>query len=94
MGSGFEPVGPSQILDAQTHRACGVLAHKIHGSENPAFGRYQFTMGVLSGENFSPFQRHIKIVNVEMDGAAICRIERQMSDSCHCKMGLAVTPLP
>ena len=35
-------------------------------------------MSVVSGKSFSPFQRHIKFVEVEMDGAAICRREEEI----------------
>ena len=44
---------------------CGVLARKIRGSESPVVGRQQFTMGVVSGKNLLPFQRHIKIEEVD-----------------------------
>ena len=40
--------------------ACDVRARKIGDSKGPVVGRQQFTMGFVSGENFSPFQRHVK----------------------------------
>ena len=44
---------------------------------------------VLSQEKiFVPFQRHIQIVEVEIDGAAIHRQEAEMG-LCHCEMDLS-----
>ena len=67
MASSFGPEGPSSIPDAAKDPSskCGVLAHKIRGSESPVVGRQQFTMGIVSGKNFPPFQRHIKIEEVD-----------------------------
>ena len=50
-----------------------VSACKIRGSGSPVVVHQQFTMGVISGKNFPPFQRRIKIGEVVMDGAAIYR---------------------
>ena len=58
--------------------ACGVCARKIRGSESPVIGRQQFTMVVVSGKIFIPCQRLIKIVKVEIDGAAIYRQESEI----------------
>ena len=67
--SGFKPEGPGSIPDAAKDppSACSLRAHKIYGSKSPMIGHYQFTMG----ENFPPFQRHIKIVEVEVDGVLL-----------------------
>ena len=76
MVQGFGPEGLGSIPDAvkDPPSAYGVHAHKIHGSKSPMVSFQQFAVSVVSGENFPPFQRHIKIGEVEMDGAAIyCR---------------------
>ena len=39
-------------------------------------------MSVVTGENFPPLQRQIKIAEVETDGVAVCR-KRLKLDSCH-----------
>ena len=70
----FGPEGPGLIPDAAKDppSTCSVCTRKICGSERPAVGHKQFTMDVVSGENFPPFHRHIV-----MDGAAIyhCKAE-------------------
>ena len=67
MVSSFGPEGTGSIPNAAKDppSKCGVLARKIRGSESPMVGRKQFTMGVVSGKNFPPFQRHIKIEEVD-----------------------------
>ena len=57
MASGFGPEGPGSIPDGSKDplSACGVRARKIRDSESPVVGRKQFTIGVVSGENFPPF---------------------------------------
>ena len=40
--------------------------------------RLQITMGVVSRKNAPPFKRNIKIVEVEMDGAAFYRREAEI----------------
>ena len=52
---------------------------------NPGFRKYRgrslavcYRENLESGENVSPFQRHIKIVEVEMYGAAICHTEEKI----------------
>ena len=64
MASGIGSEGPGSIPDAARDplSACGARARKFCGSESAVAGRLQFTMGVVSGGNFPPFQRHIKIV--------------------------------
>ena len=77
MASSFGPEGPDLIPDAAEDppSVFGVHARKIRGSKSSIVGRQHFTMGVVYGENFPPFQRHIKIVKVEGDGVAIYRKE-------------------
>ena len=58
--------------------ACGVRDLKMRGFESPVVGRYQFTMGVVSGENFTPFYRQIKFMEVEIYGVAIYRREAEI----------------
>ena len=52
--------------------ACRVRARKIRDSESPMVGRQQFTMGVVSEKNFPPFQRYIKIE--EVDDGCCCHL--------------------
>ena len=72
-GFGLEDTVPFQ-MPPKTHLVHAVYGLvKIVGSGSPVVCRYQFTMVVVSGENFPPFRRHIKIGEMEMDGATICR---------------------
>ena len=73
MESGFGNEGPVPIPEAtqDSPSACGECSCKIHNSESPVDGLQQFTTGVVSGENFNPLQKQIKVVEVGMDDAAI-----------------------
>ena len=65
---GFGLEGPGSIPHATTKDppiTWGVCAHKTYSFESPMVSRQQFTMGVLSEKNFPPFQRHIKIEEVD-----------------------------
>ena len=75
MASGFGPEGPGSISDTKEDppSAYGVLTLKIRGSESPLIGPQQFTTGIVTGKNFSPFKRHIKIEGKEMDAVVIYR---------------------
>ena len=75
MAPGFGLEGPGLIPDAgkDPQSAFGVRASKIRCFGSPLVSCQQFTKDVVSGENFSAFQKHIKIVEVEMDCAAIYR---------------------
>ena len=91
MALGFGLKGQGLIPDAAKDplSACSVCAHKICGSESPVVGLQQSTMGVVSGENFPPFERYTKFVEVEMDGADICLKEAEIELLPLSKMGLA-----
>ena len=70
------------LLDATKDppNAWSARGRKIRSS---IVGFQQFTMDVVTRENFVPLRTQNKIVNVEMDGATIYR-QRFKSDSCHC----------
>ena len=71
MASDFGTKGSNPDVTKDPPSACGVRARKIRGSEFPEVGHWQFAIDVISRRNFPPFQRHIKIMEVEMDVAAI-----------------------
>ena len=51
-GQDYPSSNPDSIKDPLS--TCGVHARKIHGSESSVVHRQQFTMSVVSGENFLP----------------------------------------
>ena len=80
MASGLRPEGPGSILSTakDSPSTCGVRDRKTSGSESPMVGRQQFTTGIVSAENLPPFQRHIRIVEMEMVSAAIFHTEAEI----------------
>ena len=57
MASGFDQEGPGPIPGTvkDPPSTCGVRARKIVGSKSLVVGLLQFTMGIVTGENFPPF---------------------------------------
>ena len=58
MTSGFGPKSPGLMPDSTKYplNVCGVHGSKIHGSKSSVTGIYQFTMGVVFRELFTPLQ--------------------------------------
>ena len=80
MGSSFRSEGQGSIADAEKDSlsACGVRPRKFRYSESPVVGHQLYATGEASGENFPFFQSNIEILEVEMDGAAICRSKAEI----------------
>ena len=78
IASGFGPEVQIQDATKDPLSAYGVRARKICGSESPVVPVSSLPW-VLSLEKISlPCQKHVKIAEVEMDGAAIYRQEAEI----------------
>ena len=75
MASSYRPVGQRLILDDidDPTSAFSVSAHKICDSESAGVSCLPWVF--VLGKIFYPCERHIKIVEAEIDGAAIYRQE-------------------
>ena len=80
MASGFGPEGTGLFSDANEDlpSACSVRARKIRGSESPVVDNQQYTMVIVSEGNFLFCQRHIKIVEVEIDSTVMYHQEPEI----------------
>ena len=79
MASGLGPEAPDPIPDTNKDppSACCICSRKIRASESPEVDYQQFIMDDVYGEKFPPLTETFKIVEVEIDSAAIYR-QRQM----------------